>query len=201
MAVISGRLFFAPGLQMKDVDLDDPPALVAAFERRVDGFFLSPVRALAKCGDAQEGALFASALLVAALVESVARVDIDRNTDEELIKRWLEARMPPFRGTVTIDGQVFTLGAVFEQRFRNGLAHNGYVASLGRLSGEIPESVCAVGPIVTVNPFAMAEAVGESFRTFAEELRTGVRDIRRFAYLVREQFQPEVESARREGAA
>ena len=80
---------------MRDLDLDDPNALLSAFEERIEGLFLSPVRVLAKCSDTEEGALF---------------------------------------------------------------------------------------------------------RSFGHQLRNGARDIRVFAYFVREQFQREVESARAEGA-
>lgn len=198
MAVIHGQLFFAPGIRMRDLDLQHPVALLEAFERRVDGLFLSPVRVLEKCADTEEGALFGAALLIAALVESLARIDNDDNADDSLIRRWLESHLAAFRETVTISGTTLSLAAVFEERFRNGLAHNGYVASLGRLSRAIDAPVWASGPIVTVNPFALAEAVAIEFKSFGDRLRSGARDIRRFAYHVREQFQQEVECARRE---
>jgi hypothetical protein len=198
MAMIKGQLFFAPGIQMKDLDLDDPGALVNAFEKRIDGLFLAPVRLLGRCGETEEGALFSAALLVAALIESLARLEGTDENNEAPIKQWLESHLPKFRETVTIDGRTLSLAAVFEQRFRNGLAHNGYVASLGRLSRDIETFVNVVEPIVTVNPFALADAVEERFRTYSEELRTGVRDIRHFSYCIRNQFFKEVQRARQE---
>jgi hypothetical protein len=200
MTVIRGQLFFAPGIQMRDLDLENPRALLDAFERRVEGLFLAPIRVLAECSHTEEGALFASALLVAALIESLARVDTQTKAEHAIIKNWLESRLAAFNETVMIDGASFSLAAVFEDRFRNGLAHHGYVAGLARLSREIAGSVVNDGPIVTINPFALAEAVAEQFKIFADELRNGRRDIHAFQHLVRKQFHREIERARQEAA-
>ena len=42
MTLIDGRLYFAPGILMKDPPLDDPEGLFCAFEQRIDGLFLEP---------------------------------------------------------------------------------------------------------------------------------------------------------------
>lgn len=201
MAFIDGTLYFAPGIAMKDLDLDNPAFVLDAFERRVDGLFLAPIRSLDQGCDVEEGALFAAALLVAALIESLARVETGSTEQGTLIKQWLESNIGDFKSTVILNGQSLTLADIFEYRFRNGLAHNGYVASLGRLSRATRMPVSVSGDIVTVNPFALAVAVAVHFKTFAGNLRSGVRDIRRFAHYVGQQFQDEVERARAEAAA
>ena len=198
MAVIHGELFFAPGIPMKDLDLADNAALLRAFERRVNGLFLSPIRVLGEHAEMEEGALFSSALIVAALIESIAR--IQGEDGDSLISKWLESNLTAFQEHVSIGGQTLSLAAVFEQHFATVSPTTAMSLSLGRLSRGIAVPVQAVGPIVTVNPFALAEAVSEQFATFACELRRGTRDIRRFAELVRKQFGKEVEQARSEAA-
>jgi hypothetical protein len=94
-----------------------------------------------------------------------------------------------------------TAADVFEERFRNGLAHYGYVASLGRLSDEIETPVSIAGSIVTVNPFRLIETVEVAFDGFLGELRESRRDKHRFAYCLRQQFHEEVMRAQDEGAA
>jgi hypothetical protein len=88
---------------------------------------------------------------------------------KQIIKGWLESRLAPFNETVTIDGTSFSIAAVFEDRFET-VSRHGYVAGLARLSHETPGSVVSNGPIVTVNPFALAEAVAEQFKTFADTM-------------------------------
>ena len=207
MAVVDGQLYFAPGVLMKDLNLDDPDFLLWAFEQRVKGFFLAPIRTLEQSSDAQEGALFGGALLVAALVEAIARVETGSTAQGTLIREWLGTHVAAFRATVVLrsgrtgDAENKSIADVFEYRFRNGLAHNGYVASLGRLSQAIREPVSVSGDIVVINPFALADAVENSFEAFAADLRAGRRDIRRFAYHVAEQFRDEVHRSRTEAAA
>jgi hypothetical protein len=207
MAYIDGQLYFAPGVPMKDLDLENPEALLGVFERRVDGLFLSPIRTLEQRSEVEEGALFAAALLVAALIESVARIETGSDAQSTLIKQWLETHIEEFRHTVDVgpgrDGNPAqkTLAEIFEYRFRNGLAHSGYVASLGRLSRSFDGLVTVVQNVVIVNPFCLAHTVAWCFTNFADDLRAGRRDIRRFAYLLAEQFKEEVDRAKAEAAA
>jgi hypothetical protein len=198
LAVIQGTLFFAPGIKMAEINFDDHQALIDAFEKRVKGLFIQPVFCLREI-PGKEGALFASALLIAALVESLARVE---GLDEERkpIAAWLTRHVPEFARELDFQGRK-TAADVFEERFRNGLAHSGYVASLGRLSDEINVPVLIADGIVTVNPFRLIEAVESAFDRFLGELRDGRRDRRRFSYDLSEQFQEEVTRAQREEAA
>lgn len=207
MALIDGQLYFAPGVLMKDLNFADHDFLLWAFEERVRGLFLAPIRILEKSVDAPEGALFGAALLTAAAIESIARVETGSTAQGTLIKQWLETHIAAFRETVVLrSGRAGTpdtksVADVFEFRFRNGLAHNGYVASLGRLSRSVPGPVSVSGDVVVVNPFVLADIVAQSFDTFANDLRAGRRDLRRFAYHVEQQFMEEVERARAEAAA
>ena len=192
---------------MKDLDLDDNESMLWAFEQRIEGLFLSPIRTLEHRSDVEEGALFGAALLVAALIESVARVETGSDAQGTLIKKWLETHIEGFQKTVTFGAgragvpETKTVAEVFEYRFRNGLAHNGYVASLGRLSRSIDGPVSVSGDIVTVNPFYLAAVVEQCVDIFADDLRAGRRDIRRFAYHITQQFREEVNRARAEAAA
>jgi hypothetical protein len=207
MAVIKGQLFFAPGVPMKDLDFNDHESILTAFERRTHGLFLAPIAALEARGDIEEGALFGAALLVAALIESVARVDTGADDHGTLIKQWLETNVEAFRAQIVLGGgrgggqKKETLATVFEYRFRNGLAHNGYIASLGRLSRDIEGPVHASGNVITVNPFSLARIVAAWFENLAADLRERRRDIRAFSYRIEELFREEVRLAKAEAAA
>ena len=198
MAMIRGNLFFAPGVQMAGLDFDDCDSLIDAFAKRVKGLFIEPIQFL-RNAPRREGALFASALLTAALIESIARAE-EMGEEEQPIAAWLLRRVPEFEVKVGPEG-ARTAADIFEERFRNGLAHSGYVASLGRLSEDIGGTVQIAGGIVTVNPFLLVEAVEAAFDKFLSELRDGRRDKRRFAYNLKEQFQGEVKRAKKEATA
>jgi hypothetical protein len=189
------------------ITISDPKSVLEAFDRRIRGLFFYPIAALEARTDIAEGSLFGAALLVAALIESVARVDTGAGDHGTLIKQWLEDHVREFRGEIVLGGgrggeqKRETLASVFEYRFRNGLAHNGYVASLGRLSREIDGPVSVSGNVVTVNPFLLARIVVAWFENLAADLREGRRDIRAFAYRLSVLFEEEVKQAKAEAAS
>ncbi len=190
---------------MKDLEFAEHEAVLGAFERRFHGLFLAPILVLESCGDIEEGALFGAALLVAALIESVARIDTGSNAKGALIEEWLTLHIEAFRDQVAVGGGRAakgseTVASIFESRFRNGLAHSGYVASLCRLSRSIDGPVLVSGSVVTVNPFRLARLVGGWFDGFACDLRAGQRDLSAFVYRVHQLFGDEVQRAKEEAA-
>lgn len=104
MAVVKGELSFAPGIRMRDLNLDNASETLDAFERRVYGLFLAPIHVTETTAESEEGRLFACALLVAALIESLARVETGSDDQGTLIKQWLEAHIPEFRKSISMKG-------------------------------------------------------------------------------------------------
>jgi hypothetical protein len=174
--------------------------LLLAFRHRLYGFFVSPVRTLEAQPEEDVGVLFASALLVAALVEAVARVDGEFGENDGLIAAWLEARVSGMADPVLISGSPLTAAAVFEQRFRHGLAHQGYIASRGRVSREIGCACQIDDDVVTIDPFLLLHDVVEGIEDWVSSLMAGSRNISAFQHRVVGLFQVEVKSARQEAA-
>lgn len=194
MAIARGELWFAPNHRMADIDLNDLPAFIAAFRDRIFGFFLEP--ALHLRGMAQEeSSLFAAALICAATIESLARFDPTLRNSNQHIAEWLRKNIPPFQQEVRGEN----VAQYFEARFRNGLAHNGYIASLGRL-GNLDQVITIDGDVVTINPFFLIEEIANWLRHFEDNLLNGV-GVRVFQYRMRELFGEEIERARYENTA
>jgi hypothetical protein len=194
MAIARGELWFAPNHRMADIDLDDPPALIAAFRDRILGFFLKPALHLRGMAE-EESALFASALICAVTIESLARFDPTLRKSQNHIADWLHKNIPQFRQEIR-GGNAATY---FESRFRNGLAHNGYIASLGRL-GNVDEVITIDGDVVTINPFLLVEEIADWLRRFENNLSESV-DVRSFQHRMKELFKEEIDRARAESAA
>lgn len=143
----------------------------------------------------EESSLFAAALICAATIESLARFDPALRNSNQHVAEWLRKNIPQFHQVVR--GENVT--QYFEARFRNGLAHNGYIASLGRL-GNLDEVITIDGDVVTVNPFLLIEEIAKWLRRFEDNLLDGV-GARAFQYRMRELFGEEIERARYEDAA
>ena len=190
MTISRGELWFAPNVRMAELDLEDANSLIDPFERRVRGFFLGPAAFLREMPERDSG-LFASALICAATIEFVARIDPVLHGEPRPIAGWLIRYAPEFSQMVA--GR--TAAEFFEERFRNGLAHSGYVASLGRL-GNINELISVDRDVVTINPFALAERISAWLDAFVRDLRSGRRDNRAFQHKLKELFSEEVRRAR-----
>ena len=195
MAITRGILWFAPDRRMADINLDDPVALIDAFRDRVEGFFLAPAHHL-KTMKPEAASLFAAALICAATIESLARFDPTLRRSQRPIADWLYKNVPQFGQGV----QGRSAAEYFEERFRNGLAHEGYVASLGRL-GNLAEVVTIDGDVVTVNPFLLVDEISKWLSRFQEDLKQRRRDPRTFQYRLKELFEAEVNKARQEKEA
>jgi hypothetical protein len=195
MAVARGELWFAPDRRMANIDLDDPVGLIDAFRDRVEGFFLEPARHL-KTMAQEEASLFASALICAATIESLARFDPTVRNSNQPIADWLYVNIPQFCRDV--GGK--SAATYFDERFRNGLVHEGYVASLGRL-GNLDEVVTIDRDVVTVDPFLLIEEIANWLSRFQDDLKDNRRDVRAFQHRMKELFEAEINRARCEDAA
>lgn len=190
MALARGELWFAPGRRMADVNLENPGELIDSFRDRVLGFYIEPARHL-RTMDQEESSLFASALMCAATIESIAHSDPSLHNSRRPIADWLLNNISQFRQNFRGN----SVAAYFENRFRNSLVHEGYISSLGRL-GTLEEIVTIDGQVVTINPFLLIEAIVDSLDQFSTDLKSGQRDIRAFQYLMKNQFMEEVQKAR-----
>lgn len=194
MAIARGELWFAPNRRMAEIDFNDSPALITAFRDRILGFFLEPARHLRTMAQ-EESSLFASALICAATIESLARCDPAFRNSRRPIADWLHANILRFRREIR--GR--SVAVYFDERFRNGLVHYGYIANLGRL-GNLHEVVTIDRDVVTINPFLLIEEIADCLNRFQEELSNG-RDVRAFQYLMRELFEEEINRARHDNDA
>lgn len=192
MTISRGELHFAPGVRMADLNFDDSRSLIDAFELRVKGYFLKPADFLGGMPETESG-LFACALICAATIEFVARIDPQLHRHPRPIAGWLEQYIPEF--SVRVSNR--SAAAFFEERFRNGLAHHGYIASLGRL-GHINGVISIDQDVVTVNPFQLVKKITNWLDAFVADLRSGDRDVRAFQEMLKELFEAEVLRARQE---
>lgn len=116
MAVSKGELWFAPNVRMAELDLEDADSLIDPFEKRVRGFFLGPAAFLSEMPEKDSG-LFASALICAATIEFVARIDPALHGEVRPIAGWFKRYATEFSQMVS--GR--TAAEFFEERFRKDM--------------------------------------------------------------------------------
>lgn len=72
---VDNKLFFAPGIEFKDLKWDDVNSLAEALSIRVDGFYLEPTRILLNSGQA-----FGAGVLCATIIDFLAAFSENTNT-------------------------------------------------------------------------------------------------------------------------
>lgn len=145
---IGDALLFAPGIPFGELDLDDVDGTVAAFERRVEGFYLEPARRFA----ADKDHAFACGLLCCAAIDFLARYLRPEREPEARFIAWLRAYVPAFLPE--------NHAKRFYVDFRHGLVHEGRVKNAGQFSFDFPDKVILCeDQVMTVNPALLVDAI------------------------------------------
>jgi hypothetical protein len=169
---IGDVLYFSPDIRFSELDFNDVPALIRAFQDRVEGFYLKPAARSLVAGDG-----FAGGLVSCAAIELIAKISAQQRPAV-----WLRDNLAEFGG----DGK---LAQRFWALFRDGLAHEGRIKRNNECSGqfslEIPDTLTMVGPVLVVNPQKLLEGVHAAFRRNCEAMTTNqtgaiARHLRRY---------------------
>lgn len=154
---IGDVLYFSPDIRFAELDFDDVPGLIRAFQRRVEGFYLEPATRSLSAGDS-----FAGGLICCAAIELIAKI-----SSNDRPGAWLSANLPEFVG----DGE---LAERFWALFREGLAHEGRIKRNDECSGqfslEIPDTLVTIGSVLVVNPQKLLEGVRAAFGRYLATL-------------------------------
>lgn len=154
---IGDVLYFSPNIRFAELDFNDVPALIRAFQSRVEGFYLEPAARSLAAGDG-----FAGGLVCCAAIELIAKISSQKHS-----AAWLSGNLPTFAG----DGE---LTERFWALFRDGLAHEGRIKRNDECSGqfslEIPNMLMTVGSVLVVNPQKLLEEVRVAFGRYCAAL-------------------------------
>ena len=172
---VGDALYFSPRLKFSELDLQNAPMILEAFQDRVHGFYLSPASRLLNHGDA-----FAGGLICCAAVECIARFAGEESVD------WLCAHIADFAQDRTRTKRFWT-------SFRHGLTHEGRVKSFGQFSLEMPALLTTVGVALVVNPKLLLEGVEKAFDADCEKI--GDDRLRLLVKRVQRYFEPEISAA------
>jgi len=135
-------------------------------------------------------------LLCAAAVEAIARYTGTKKSGSNGIAAWLEQWVPCFK-EASPDGSKKSLADLFDSYFRNGLAHNALVKSLGQVTTEIAHPVQVQDGKVSVNPVALVEALITGFQNHLAEIGSKRSERESFRQRIVAHSQREIESLSR----
>jgi hypothetical protein len=137
-------LYFAPGIQFDQVDVDGPQ-LPEQFRRRMAGFYLEPAQECTRRGFA-----FAAGVLLVSCVDALARLRFGDGVGKRFKKFAAEELQSFSRGDVADR---------FYDEFRNGLVHEARLKNGAQFSLETDATVRQCDGLLLVNPQHLASEV------------------------------------------
>jgi len=184
-------LFFSPNFRFWDLDFDNTPVILKAFQDRVEGFYLAPARRLLSTGDA-----FACGLICAASIDFLAKFSLTEEGVGNRITSWLEQNIPVF-AKPDPGNPSRTLARRFYDDFRNGLVHEGRIKNLGQFSLECKDLIGFVDAAMVVNPELLLDAISRAFHRYCQVLASDPVKCDRLMTQLQTDFQKEIAAARK----
>jgi hypothetical protein len=180
---IGDFLYFAPGLQFSDLNLDSAD-LGAVWEQRIRGFYIQPASELVSMNHA-----FASGLVVLSAIDAMSRYEaaprrIGKRVVGDEFKSFVKAELPSFKLNRDAND--------LYDKYRNGLVHEARLKAGAEFDLEQNKTFLRLGVVTRVNPAKLLKEVEQALAKFVTILAED-ESSRQFADLLREDFSFELE--------
>ncbi len=174
---IDDHIYFAPDIKLKDVNLNNKEELLYAFMKRINRFYLSPIKILNKSRLA-----FSAGILLFSLIDALARYSSGNKRTGERIKEWLV-------NNFSISNEVAI--RVYDE-FRNGLIHESHIKNCGQFCYETTEPFIIEHNCLIVNPLRLQRAIDTIFQGYMDKLMNDGETYEIFLNNIKQDFESEV---------
>ncbi len=185
---ISDIVYFAPNVRLKELDLSDKDTLINAFEKRVRGFYLEPIKELN-----DKKMAFAAGIIEFSMIDALARY-----SDNYISKGKEKAG----KRIVKMLSHIFQVKKEIAQKtyndFRNGLLHENHIGNCGCFDYNSSKSLSLEQECVIVNPLKFQEEFEEYFEKYLEELKTDTITYNKFFSNIKVDFGEEIKYFQKE---
>jgi len=158
---IGDHVFFAPGILFTRLDLSSP-RIVQQFEARMEGYYSSPVRLLAKHRHD-----FGAAILLASCMDALGRYSSQapqswRNHQRKKYVNWIQSAIRSLSNGPSAED--------FYENFRCGLVHEARAKTAGELRRDIKVAVVVDRGVMALNAVRLAIEVKQSLTNFCHKM-------------------------------
>lgn len=178
---IQELLYFAPGLRLDQVDLDDD-RLPGYLHQRLTGYYIEPAQICVAAGYA-----FAAGALLVSCIDALARYQYGGKVGIRF-KRFCSTFLPSFSAP--------ELAARFYADFRNGLVHEARLKRGGQFSLEAGVVAQEIHGLLIVNPSGLAEEVADSLGAYQVLLEADPAATKRLRAVLKEDHKEDFAFAR-----
>jgi len=183
---ISDIVYFAPNIRLRELDLSDKNALINAFEKRVRGFYLEPIKEL----NDKEMA-FAAGIIEFSMIDAFARYSDNYKSKgkEKVGERMVKMLSEIFQITENIARKTYN-------DFRNGLLHENHIKNCSCFDYKSSKSISLEQNSVIVNPLKVQEEFEKYLEKYLEKLNTEVITYNKFLSNIKMDFEEEIKHFR-----
>ncbi len=175
---INDHIYFAPGVLLKDLVIDDKEALINAFDLRIKNYYLTPLDELNKLKSA-----FSASIMGFSLIDAFARYSTNSNAVGARIKKIL---MDEFSATTLSAEKAYC-------DFRNGLLHESHIKNSGQLCYETSDTFTMKKGCLIINPLEFQHALVRYFNKFISSLKEDTDLYEKFHSRIKKDFEKEIE--------
>lgn len=175
---IDEHVYFAPGILLKDIDLNDKELLISAFDERMKKYYLQPIKILNKIRSA-----FSVGIIEFSMIDALARYS---SNSTQVGRRIKEMIMTNFNTTDEIAEKAY-------EDFRNGLLHENHIKNCGQFCYETTSSFTIESGCLIINPLKLQRELISYFDEYIENLRHDDALYESFISNIRHYFESEVD--------
>jgi len=173
----SDGIYFAPGILLKKLDLSNKDSLIAAFEKRITGFYLDPIKLL---NDKKHA--FAAGVIEFAMIDALARYYTLRNAVEDRIVEILHNN---FNISRHVAKRVY-------KKFRNGLLHENRIKECGQFCYELSDWYSGEGGCLIVNPEKLCHELEKYSKDYIGKLKNDEKLYKTFHSRIKDDLEEEI---------
>ncbi|MDR1814921.1 MAG: hypothetical protein LBR18_08780 [Tannerella sp.] len=183
-------IFFSPKIRMQELNLDKD-TLIAAFEDRIKGYYLDPIKSLNDNAHA-----FAAGILEFALIDALARYYYDTkgllgiaNRVRVRMKKMLKLIFPEINRKIANN-------AYYD--FRNGLLHESRIKNCGQFSYLHPSPFVLFGKYLKINTLIVHVRLEKFFNDYIDDLNNNKEQrYDTFFKLFKKDFEKEIKMSKK----
>lgn len=174
---VKDELYFAPKVKFEDINWGDKGKLIEAFEDRIKGFYLDPIKLLL-CANHP----FAAGVICITTIDCLGRLNYGKD-EKKRVKKWAENYLTEFKNNPEN-------AEIFNNDFRNGLVHEGRIKNGSYFSFEIKKIVFD-GKSIGVNPKYLYGTIKTYFNEYIDKINKENKAFKNFKEMLNNDFSIE----------
>lgn len=172
-------LYFSPNYAFKEIKWNDKEKLITAFEDRIRGFYLEPIKLLL----GKENA-FGAGVICITTIDCLAKFEYKSKERDNRIEQW-------FRENTKFNSKDYS--KIFYKNFRCGLVHEGRIKEGSYFWIDENITIVKEEGIMAINPKYLYDEIINYLKKYIDKLQKNEeKEFENFKFILDEDFKEEI---------